>query len=510
MYDQSIDRASDLETTIAIIGSGFSGLGMAAQLRRRGRDDFIILEKEHDVGGTWRDNTYPGCSCDIPSALYSYSFEQNPYWSQMWCLQPEIQRYLQGFADKYDLRRKVMFGTELVEAHWDEDTSRWRGLLADGRTLTAQFIVISIAPLHHPRIPQFDGRESFTGSAFHSARWDHSVDLTGKRVAVIGTGASAVQFLPIIAEKAAQVQLYQRSPAWVLTRPNPTIPRFVQRLFARIPLTATLFRSFHYCVAELYGLGINGYGNVHKVMQRAAEHNIRKHIEDPELAAKLTPDYQVGCKRLLLSSTYYRALARSNVEVVTDKIAEVRPNGIVTADGTERAADVIIYATGFHVLNDRFDFLKIHGVAGESMTQRWNTEGLQGYMGVTMAGMPNAFLLMGPNTGVAYNSIVFMIERQIEYVLRALDRVHQRSATSIHVRRDAQDRFNEDMQRRSAKRVWTNGSCTNWFVDDTGANRALWPGFTWQYWWASRKFDDSDFEFTGSDHLQTVASPTPV
>ena len=489
-------QTSDLETTIAIIGSGFSGLGMAAQLRKRGRDDFVILEKAHDIGGTWRDNTYPGCGCDVPAALYSYSFEQNPYWSKMWCSQPEIQAYLQRVADKYDLRRKVMFGTELVEAHWDEAASRWRGRLADGRTVTAQFVVISVAPLHVPRIPEISGIETFTGPVFHSARWDHGVDLAGKKVAVIGTGASAIQFMPVIAKHVDQLHVYQRSPAWVIGRPNVSIPRLVQQLFARVPLTCTAFRYINYWIAELLGVAINGYGNLHKLLQWAGEANIRKHVKDPALAAKLTPDYQVGCKRLLFSRTYYQALAQPNAEVITDGIAEVRPSSIVTVDGTERAVDVIIYATGFHVLNDRFDDLRIRGAGGEVMAHRWNAEGLQGHMGVSMAGMPNAFLLMGPNTGVAYSSIVFMIEQQIEYVLRALDRVQHRAAASIHVRRDAQDRFNEDIQRRSAKRVWTNGSCTNWFVDATGANRALWPGFTWQYWRAARDFDEAAFEFT--------------
>jgi cation diffusion facilitator CzcD-associated flavoprotein CzcO len=488
-------ETSDLETTIAIIGSGFSGLGMAAQLRRRGRDDFMILEKAHDIGGTWRDNTYPGCGCDIPAALYSYSFEQNPYWSKMWCSQPEIQAYLQRVADKYDLRRKVMFGTELVEAHWDEAASRWRGRLADGRTVAAQFVVISAAPLHVPCIPEISGIETFTGPVFHSAQWDHGVDLTGKKVAVIGTGASAIQFVPVIAEQVGQLRLYQRTPPWVLGRYNPTIPKSVQRLFAKVPLARNFFRASSYWVAELLGFALYGHSKLYKVLEWAGKANIRRSIKDSALAAKLTPDYRVGCKRLLFSRTYYQALARPNAEVITDGIAEVRPGSIVTVDGTERAVDVIIYATGFRVF-DRFDDLGIRGAGGEVMAHRWSTEGLQGHMGVSMAGMPNAFLLMGPNTGVIYNSLVFMIEQQITYVLRAMDHAQQRAATSIDVRRDAQDRFNEDIQRRSAKRVFVSGGCTNWYTDGKGANRALWPGFTWQFWRAARNFDEAAFEFT--------------
>ena len=250
---------------MAIIGSGFSGLGMAIQLRKRGRDDFLILEKSHDIGGTWRDNTYPGCGCDVPTAIYSYSFEQNPYWSKMWASQPEIQAYLQRITDKYDLRRKVAFDAELVEAHWDDVATRWRGRLADGRTVSAQFLVISASPLHVPRIPELSGIESFTGPAFHSARWDHSVDLTGKKVAVIGTGASAIQFVPIIAEHVEQLQVYQRSPAWILARPNPTMPKLVQKLFAKVALSRKVFRYINYWIAEfLWPSRLNGYGNLHK------------------------------------------------------------------------------------------------------------------------------------------------------------------------------------------------------------------------------------------------------
>ena len=260
----------------------------------------------------------------------------------MWCSQPEIQAYLQRVTDKYDLRRKVMFGTNIVDAHWDEATSHWHLRSGDGRTVTAQFVVISVAPLHVPRIPELSGIESFDGPVFHSARWDHGVDLTGKKVAVIGTGASAVQFVPIIAEQVGQLQVYQRSPAWVLSRFNPSIPRLVQELFSRVPLTCKVFRFIHYWIAELLGVAVNGHGNLHKLLQWAGEANIRKHIKDPALAATLTPDYQVGCKRLLFSSTYYRALARPNAEIITEGIAEVRPGGIVTVDGTERAVDVII------------------------------------------------------------------------------------------------------------------------------------------------------------------------
>jgi cation diffusion facilitator CzcD-associated flavoprotein CzcO len=497
------DSQQDLDTTVAIIGSGFSGLGMAIQLRRRGRDDFLIFEKSHDIGGTWRDNTYPGCGCDVPTAIYSYSFEQNPYWSKMWSSQPEIQAYLQRITNKYDLRRKAVFGTKIVDYEWDEAASRWHLRSADGRTITAQFVVISASPLHVPRIPKLDGIESFEGVAFHSAQWDHNVDLTGKKVAVIGTGASAIQFVPIIAEQVGQLQLYQRTPPWVLGRRNPTVPKPLQRLFAKVPLTRNVFRAVTYWIAESLALGLHGYGNLHRPLEWAGKANIRKSIKDPALLAKLTPDYQIGCKRLLFSRTYYPALARPNAEVITDGIAEVRPGSIVTVDGTERAVDIIIYATGFNVA-DALRGLDIRGADGESMVQRWNTDGSQAHMGITVAWAPNAFFLMGANTGITHNSIVFMIEQQIKFALRAMDGMQQRAASSIRVRQDVQDRFNEDIQRRLAKRVWSTAGCTNWFVDDKGVNRVLWPGFTWQYWRATRNFDETEYEFTRADHPRTI------
>jgi cation diffusion facilitator CzcD-associated flavoprotein CzcO len=499
----TIERHKNLETTVAIIGSGFSGLGMAIQLRKRCRDDFLILEKSHDIGGTWRDNTYPGCGCDVPTAIYSYSFEQNPYWSKMWSSQPEIHAYLQRLTAKYDLRRKTLFGTEIIALHWDEAASRWHLRSADGRTITAQFIVLGVGPLNVPRIPNLNGVESFAGAFFHSAEWDHSVDLTGKRVAVIGTGASAIQFVPIIAEQVGQLQLYQRTPPWVLGRGNPAIPKSLQKLFAKVPLTCNVARALAYWISESMAIGLHGYANLHRPLARAARANIRKSIRDPALVAKLTPTYQIGCKRLLFSSTYYPALARPNAEVIMDGIAEVRPGSIVTVDGTERAVDVIICATGFHVF-DRFDSIDIRASGGESIVQRWKTEGAQAHMGITVAGLPNAFFLMGANTGIAHNSIVFMIEQQIKFTLRAMDGVHQRTAASIQVRQEAQDRFNEDIQRRLAKRVWSTAGCTNWFLDDKGVNRVLWPGFTWQYWRATRNFDETEYEFSRANHPGTI------
>ena len=493
-----MNQTHHLETTVAIIGAGFSGLGMAIQLRRRGRDDFVILEKSHDVGGVWRDNTYPGCGCDVPTVAYSYSFEQNPFWSKVWSSQPEIHAYLRRIADKYDLRRKTLFGAEVVEARWDAPASRWRLRSADGRTVTAQFLVMGVGPMTVPKFPDLKGIESFTGKAFHSSRWDHTVDLTGKKVAVIGTGASAVQFVPVIAGQVGQLQLYQRTPSWVVGRFDPGVPKAVRRLFAKVPLIRNIFRASAYWFAEAQAIALHGYGTLHKPMEWAAKANIRKSIKDPVLAAKLTPDYQIGCKRILYSPTYYPALARPNTEVITDGIAEVRPGSIVTADGAEREVDVIIFGTGFNVTGG-IDSLDIRLGDGESLQQRWKRSGMHAHLGVTVAGMPNAFFIMGPNSAIAHNSIVFMIEQQIKLVLRAMDGIQQRAAVSIQIRRDAQDRYNQQIHRRLAKRVWSTAGCNPYFLDDAGINRALWPGFSWEYWRAVRNFDEAQYEFAGAD-----------
>lgn len=501
-----IDTKTGLKTTIAIIGGGFAGLGMAIQLSSRGHDDYLILEKEHDVGGTWRDNTYPGCGCDVPTALYSYSFEQNPYWSKLRSPQPEIWAYLQHAVDKHNLRSKVLLGSEVVEYKWDRPNSSWRLLTGHGRTIVARYVVMAIGPYPGPNIPKFKGADSFTGPSFHSAQWDHSVDLVGKRVAVIGTGASAIQFVPVISERVGQLQLYQRSPPWVVGRRNSTVHRAVQTVFAKLPLSRNLFRAFVYLSAEFQGFLTFGLGGrFHWVLESLCKLNIRRSIKDSALRAKLIPRYQLGCKRLLYSSTYYPALARSNAEVITEAIAEIRPRSIVTIDGRERDVDVIIYATGFQVI-DKILALNFLDGEREPMTRQWRAEGLQAYKGVAHAGLPNLFVLVGPNSAVIYTSLVFIIEQQIKYVLQILDNVRTRRAAVVEVRKEAQDRFNAIIHRKLATRVWSTGGCTNFYLDPEGVNRLVWPGFSWQYWWTMRNVNDADFKFSGVD---TTAGSLP-
>nr|WP_255450287.1 NAD(P)/FAD-dependent oxidoreductase [Skermania sp. ID1734] len=480
-------------TRVLIVGTGFSGLGMAIALKKAGQHNFLIVEKADDIGGTWRENTYPGCACDVPSHMYSYSFEQNANWSKMWSEQPEILDYLRRVVDKYDLRSHIHFGVEADGGEWDERTAKWHVATTGGAEYVAQFVVSGIGALHIPNIPRFAGVERFRGASWHSAQWNHDFDLTGKRVAVIGTGASAIQLIPEIVDRVAHLDVYQRTPAWVLPRTNFPIPHQLRALFRRVPLTRMAFRDGIYWVYEALGLGLNGHANLMRPLERIAEHNIARGIDDPELRRKLTPRYRIGCKRILGSNDYYPALNRPNVSVITDPIAQFTENGIVTADGTDRPADAVIYATGFHV-TDGFQSMNIAGIGGRKLVQEWNEHGIQSYYGICARGFPNAFFLLGPNTGLGHNSVVFMIEQQIKYVMKAMELVDSTGAAGLDVRTSAQDRFNSEIQHKLAGGVWSTGGCTSWYLDSKGVNRTIWPGFTWQYWRRTRKLNPDDFE----------------
>src|SRR4051794_1324755 len=477
------------ETGVVIVGTGFSGLGMAIQLRKEGREDFLILEKAHDVGGTWRDNSYPGCACDIPSHMYSFSFEQNPDWSRAYSPQPEIWRYMREVADKHDLRRFVRFGQEMTGARWDAEENRWHVATRGGDEFVAGALVAGVGALPLPQIPELPGIEKFAGPAFHSARWRHDVDLKGKKVAVIGTGASAVQFVPKIAPEVGELTLFQRTPPWIMPKADHEMSGRTRALFKAFPPAQRAYRTLLYWLLEARAIGFNGQSWVMKIGQRIAKRNIDRAIRDPRLRRKVTPDYTMGCKRVLVSNDYYPALARDNVEVVTDGVREVREHSVVDAAGVEHEADVIVYGTGFHV-TDAFDDLEIVGREGRNLGKEWATEGMRTHLGITVAGFPNLFFLLGPNTGLGHNSVVFMIEAQISYVAEALRLARGRA---IEPKPEVQERFNGDVQRKLAKGIWTRGGCKSWYLDAKGVNRTIWPGFTWRYWLDTRKVRREDF-----------------
>lgn len=480
-------------TTVVIVGTGFSGLGMAIQLRKAGRDDFIILEKADEIGGTWRDNSYPGCACDVQSHMYSFSFEQNPDWSRWFSGQQEIFGYLKGLVDKYDLRRFIRFGREMVGAQWDAAEGVWTVQDAQGRSYQGRFLVSGVGALHIPNIPHLDGIERFQGEAFHSANWNHDYDLNGKRVAVIGTGASAIQFIPQIAPRVAQLTVFQRTPPWVMPKPDRPIPGWMRTAFRRVPGAQRLVRNALYWFLEARVLGFNGHPTLLKLASKIAERQIAKHIKDPQLRAKLTPNYVMGCKRVLQSNDYYPALARDNVDVVDQGIAHVREHSIVDGAGVEHEVDAIIYGTGFHV-TDAFDHLAVEGEDGRDLAKEWATHGMRTHRGICVEGFPNLFFLLGPNTGLGHNSVVFMIESQVRYVLDAIRLVESSDAQALRVRPEAQEAFQREIQRKLAKGVWSTGGCTSWYLDSQGVNRTIWPGFTWRYWLQTRSVDPSEFE----------------
>lgn len=482
---------------LAILGAGFGGLGMAIRLLETGRHDFTIFEKAGGFGGTWRDNTYPGCACDIASHLYSFSFEQDPGWSRTYAPQPEILRYLERTAAKHRLDERVRFNTEIVRLDWDDARRRWTLTAADGGTFSADVVVAGVGGLHVPRVPAIPGLERFSGAAFHSARWRHDVDLAGKRVAVIGTGASAIQIIPAIAPAVAKLLVFQRTPPWVLPRHDRPVSRRAQWAFEKIPGAQRLWRALLYMDSEAIALGFTVWPWLLGSWQRQSLALLARHIQDPGLREALTPRYTMGCKRVLLSDDYYPALVRDNVEVSTARIHEIREHAIVTADGVERPVDVIVLATGFRAFNPATE-IDIRGRGGRRLADDW-VDGPEAYNGLLVAGYPNLLLLMGPNSGLGHNSIVFMLEAQMRYVLSCLGLLESGRLPVIEVRTEVQRAFNETLRRRFRRTVWDAAGagarqpCTTWYRDARGRLSALWPGFSASYWWRLRRADPRDF-----------------
>jgi cation diffusion facilitator CzcD-associated flavoprotein CzcO len=479
-----------MHVTIAIVGSGFGGLGMAIRLRQAGFDDFAVLERAAALGGTWRDNTYPGCQCDVPSHLYSFSFAPNPDWSRTFSPQPEIWDYLERCADRFDVRRHIRFSSEVHEALWDAADRRWH-LTTSGGPVTADVLISATGPLSEPSLPKLPGLETFQGKAFHSSRWDPGVDLAGRDVVVVGTGASAIQFVPEIQPLVRSLTLLQRTPPWVMARRERAFSPREKRVYGRLPVLQRLMRTGIYWGRELSALAFL-HPRLMPAVQRLALRNLHNAVTDPALRATLTPTYAMGCKRVLQSDTYYPALTRDNVSVVTSPVREVRPQGIVTADGETHPADVIIFGTGFHV-TDMPIAERIRGRDGRSLAEVWQGSP-EAYRGTTVAGFPNLFLLLGPNTGLGHTSVVFMIESQLAYVLDALRQMRRRGLATVEPSVAAQRGFVAAVDRRSAGTVWKSGGCRSWYLDATGRNSTLWPGYTWRFRQRMRRFDLAAYE----------------
>lgn len=477
-------------------GGGFSGLGAAIKLSEAGKRDFVVIERGQDVGGTWRDNTYPGAACDVPSHLYSYSFELNPNWSRSFSDGWEIQEYLRGVARKHDVIDKFVFDCELLSAYWDSAARRWVVETSQGE-YSAKIFVSALGALCEPALPDIKGIDTFAGKIFHSARWDHDVDLRGKRVALIGTGASAVQIGPELAPVVAQLDVYQRTAPWVMPRRDRTYSRWEALAYKHIPGLQRLARTLIYWGRETFVFGFAIDPRMAAPARKMALANIERGIRDPELRRKVTPNFQIGCKRILLSNEWYPMLEQPNVSLVTDGIAEVRPNAIVTADGAVREVDAIVVATGFHV-TDSPAYDKIKGADGRPLGEVWRTDGMQAYKGATVAGFPNLFFLVGPNTGLGHNSMVLMIESQLNYLVGALRTMDQQGLATLEVRPDAQRGYNAKLQQRMSRTIWTTGGCASWYLDAHGRNTTLWPGFTFTFRQLTRHFDVAAYETEAS------------
>lgn len=465
---------------MAIVGAGFGGLAMAIRQVQAGNRDFLIIEKGSNVGGTWHENHYPGAACDVQSHMYSFSFAPKTDWSKRYAGWEEIYEYINNVTDQFELRPQIQFNTAVTGARFEESEARWYLSLSDGSTVIAKFFVLASGPLHVPQIPKIKGIENFKGKIFHSAQWAHDYDLSGKNVASIGTGGSAVQYLPEIAPEVKQLYVMQRTPAWVIPRDERRYLDLDKKLFEKFPVVRKIHRLRLYLSNESRVVGMAA-PQVMKQAQKLVELFIRYQVKDKAIAKKLTPDYILGCKRILISNRYYPTFNRPNVELVSEGIQEVRENSIVTKDGVERPLDCIIYGTGF--ITDPRIYMKnfpCKGLQGRDLMEDWK-DGAEAYYGITTHGYPNMFQLVGPNTTLGHNSIIFMIEAQVHYIQQAIKLLNEQQADYMDVKANVQQAFNDRIQRKLQGTVWQKGGCVSWYQQDGGKNFALWPGYTWRY-----------------------------
>jgi cation diffusion facilitator CzcD-associated flavoprotein CzcO len=472
-----------------VVGAGFGGICMAIKLREAGIERFAVLEREEHIGGAWSANHYPGCACDVPSHLYSFSFAPNPDWSRSFSPQAEILAYLEGCAERFGVRSKVRLSAAVTRTDYDEEAALWRVEVNGVETVSARVLVLAKGLLSRPNVPALPGLASFAGRSFHSAAWDHDFDLRGKRVAVVGTGASAIQFVPRIAPLTERLYLYQRTPPWVLPKTDRRLSGFEQRLFRRLPASQLALRRAIYWGLETRAVGFTVSPRLGKSFELLGRGHIRRQVGDRRLRQLVTPDYAMGCKRVLISNDYYPALCREDVELVTDPIERISARGVVGADGTEREVDAVIFGTGFRP----FDLgpIAIVGRGGRELERSW-ADSPQAHRGTTVAGFPNLFLLVGPNTGLGHSSMVFMIESQVRYVIDALRVMRERGVRSVEVRAEAQERWNQRLRQRLGRTVWSTG-CASWYLDRDGRNPTMWPSFSFVFRQRTRRFQAEEY-----------------
>lgn len=462
---------------MVIVGAGFAGLGMAIKLKQAGIEEFVILERGSDVGGTWRDNQYPGAACDVPSNLYSFSFAPNPDWSRSFSGSREILDYIRYLADEYDLRRHTRFHTNVDSLHFDEDAGMWRAHSGD-ETFIGRAALLASGPLADPEYPDITGIEEFRGRKIHSSRWDHDYDMRGKKVAVIGTGASAVQIVPELLKEVDQLKVFQRTPAWILPRMDQRRPEWIKKLFRKLPASQTAARTALYGVHESMALGVIWNTPLTRLLEKLALQHMHRQVSDRWLRRQLTPDYTIGCKRVLMTSDYYPALQQPNCKLVTYPIDRISEEGIRTAEGIEHQFDCIVFATGFHVNNQGAPF-PIYGREGRNLDDEWRG-GAQAFKGTNISGYPNLFMTLGPNSGPGHNSALVYMEAQLHYALQGVQKILKEDLKILDVRPHVQERHNRKLQKRLAKTNWNSG-CSSWYLTEDGFNATMFPGFATQF-----------------------------
>ena len=487
-----LNQDNNHQYKVAIIGSGFGGLGLAIRLLQQNQTNFIILEKANDVGGTWRENQYPGAACDVQSHLYSLSFAPKSDWTKRYAGAEEIYAYIQQITEEYQLKKYTRFHTEVTAAHYQEDKKNWVLELNHQERIEAQFMIFASGPLHIPEIPHIPGLDQFKGEVFHSAQWNHQYDLNQKKVASIGTGGSAIQYIPEIASKVSQLYVFQRTPAWVIPRDERKYASLEKKLFEKFDWFRKLHRARLYWSNESRVVPIVK-PTAMKYAQKLAEAFIRYQVKDPAIAKKLTPNYIMGCKRILVSNKYFPTFNRSNVELITDPIQSITQNGIITQDGIEREIDCLILGTGF--ITDPRIYLKSFkciGLNGVDLQHSWK-DGAESYYGISTENFPNLFQLLGPNTVLGHNSVIFMIEAQINHILQLINLVDQKNVKAVVVKSKVQKAFNEKIQNQFDGTIWQSG-CVSWYQQDNGKNFSLWPTYTWKYWLETKNVNEQDYQ----------------
>ncbi len=474
------------QVTFVIIGAGFAGIGAAIALLKAGHTDLVVLERADDVGGTWRDNTYPGCRCDVQSNLYSFSFAPKPDWSETYPSQPELWDYLRKVAARHHLGRYLRFGHDVTGARWDADSRTWRVSTSKGE-FAARYLIAGVGALVEPSLPDIPGIESFRGTIMHSARWDHGWRPEGRRVAVVGTGASAIQIVPAIQPQVEHLTVFQRTAAFVVPHNNKPVKAGTKALYLLVPPAQRASRALIYWMREFLAIGFVKNPRILKRAEAVWRRHMEAAVTDPVMRAQLTPDYDMGCKRVLPSNDFYPAVARPNVSLVTEKIIEFRPDAVVTADGTAHPVDTVILATGFHVTDNPM-FGKVLGGGGRTLADAFG----ETYLGTVLPGFPNYFQLTGANTGLGHSSMVFMIESQLRYITDAIATIEASGGGPCEVRRQVALAYNAELQRKLPRTVWGSG-CSSWYLDSEGRNLTLWPGFTFDFRRRTRQFRASDF-----------------